>query len=326
MKSVFFTFIMVCLMTINSFSQTSSLSFQFKHTAEGQPLELNKTIFTIHNGKKIKLTRAEFYLSNILLFSSDNDSVKVEDSYLLVNAKNPDIKHSVGTFPSNYNFKKIKMFVGIDKEKNHGDPNLYLATHPLGPKTPDMHWGWTAGYRFMAIEGYVDNNNDGIPEQNFQIHSLGDELLFTTFLDVSASQKITTDPFVINLDYVKLFNAISMSGNIIQHGSGTLNKNMLLNAANAGFISPQIILSSQDEVKLESIASFTQNNRSLNINFNDVLSSKNVIIYSQSGQMVFSERIENAVFNHELSEVSSGNYVITVIDGEKMARKQIFIR
>ncbi|MBK9993127.1 MAG: hypothetical protein IPP01_03840 [Saprospiraceae bacterium] len=117
MKSVFFTFIMVCLMTINSFSQTSSLSFQFKHTAEGQPLELNKTIFTIHNGKKIKLTRAEFYLSNILLFSSDNDSVKVEDSYLLVNAKNPDIKHSAGTFPSNYNFKKIKMFVGIDKEK-----------------------------------------------------------------------------------------------------------------------------------------------------------------------------------------------------------------
>ena len=87
MKSVFFTFIMVCLMTINSFSQTSSLSFQFKHTAEGQPLELNKTIFTIHNGKKIKLTRAEFYLSNILLFSSDNDSVKLEDSYLLLNAK-----------------------------------------------------------------------------------------------------------------------------------------------------------------------------------------------------------------------------------------------
>ena len=42
--------------------------------------------------------------------------------------------------------------------------------------------------------------------------------------------------------------------------------------------------------------------------------------------MVFSERIENAVFNHELSEVSSGNYVITVIDGEKMASKQIFIR
>ncbi|MBK9993126.1 MAG: T9SS type A sorting domain-containing protein [Saprospiraceae bacterium] len=215
----------------------------------------------------------------------------------------------------------------MTRRKNHGDPNLYLATHPLGPKTPDMHWGWTAGYRFMAIEGYVDNNNDGIPEQNFQIHSLGDELLFTTFLDVSASQKITTDPFVINLDYVKLFNAISMSGNIIQHGSGTLNKNMLLNAANAGFISPQIILSSQDEVKLESIASFNQNNRSLNINFNDVLSSKNVIIYSQSGQMVFSEKIENAVFNHELSEVSSGNYVITIIDGEKWrANKFLFAK
>lgn len=108
---------MVSLMTINSFSQTSSLSFQFKHTAEGQPLELNKTIFTIHNGKKIKLTRAEFYLSNILLFSSDNDSVKVEDSYLLVNAKNPDIKHSVGTFPSNYNFKKLKCLLVLTRRK-----------------------------------------------------------------------------------------------------------------------------------------------------------------------------------------------------------------
>ena len=325
MKSLFFTFVLSLIMPVAIFSQGTNLSFQFKHTAEGKPLELNKTIFTIQNGKKIKLTRAEFYLSNVVLFSSDNDSVKVEDSYILVNAMDPDRRHSVGTFPLNYNFKKMKMFVGIDKEKNHGDPNLYITTHPLGPKNPDMHWGWAAGYRFMVIEGYVDNNNDGIPEQNFQIHSLGDELLFTAELDISASEKVTSDPFYIVLDYVKLFNAISMSGNIIQHGSSALNKTMLSNAASEGFIKPDITITSQDEIAFEGIADFNQNNRSLNIRFNYLSSSKNVFIYSQSGQIVYSERTDKSFFNHDLNNESCGNYIIKLISGTKVASKQFFI-
>ena len=34
-----------------------------------------------------------------------------------------------------------------------------------------VHWGLSSGYRFMAIEGLVDNNNDGVPETTFEGHS-----------------------------------------------------------------------------------------------------------------------------------------------------------
>ena len=188
MKFKIFTLAFFCIITFSSYGQMKDLSFKFNHTADGIPLELNKTTFTIHNGKKVKLTRAEFYLSGVSLFTSDLDSFNVADAYVLANANNAEKLHTVGSFPSSHNFTKIKMNVGIGKDKNHEDPTLYPSSHPLGPKSPEMHWGWAAGYRFIALEGLVDNNGDGIPEQEFQIHSLGDALLFRALLDMASSQ------------------------------------------------------------------------------------------------------------------------------------------
>ncbi|MCB0660429.1 MAG: hypothetical protein KDC04_05815 [Saprospiraceae bacterium] len=93
----------------------------------------------------MKLIRAEFYLSGVSLFTSDTDSFRIADSYVLVNALDPDVLYSAGNYPSDYNFNIITMNVGIDPDKNHGDPTLYPPSHPLGTKSPDMHWGWAAG-------------------------------------------------------------------------------------------------------------------------------------------------------------------------------------
>lgn len=319
-----FTIVLSCLLAFNSFGQMKDLSFKFNHTAEGVPLELNKTIFTIHNGKKVKLTRAEFYLSGISLFTTDQDSFNVADAYVLVNANNPDKVHTVGSFPADHGFKKLKMDVGIDKAKNHADPTLYSASHPLGPKSPEMHWGWASGYRFIALEGLVDNNGDGTPEQEFQIHSLGDALLFRTLLDMTASHHVETEPLIINLDYTKLFNSIAMSGNLIQHGSAALNKSLLKNAATSGFLNP-LLISSTENIPFESIAKFSQNNREINVAFANQNSQKIISIYTLSGQILMNKTTSASTFNTMLSDVSSGIYIIAIIDGNKLIKKQFFV-
>lgn len=320
----FFTLVLVGCFLGGAFAQDNNLTFKFNHNAGSQPLELNKTIFNIHNGKAVKLTRAEFYLSGVSLHTVGQDSFKIIDSYVLVNANNPSKLHNVGSYPQNLDFRIVKMDIGVDKDKNHADPNLYPASHPLGPKSPDMHWGWAAGYRFIAIEGLVDNNNDGTPEQEFQIHSLGDALLFQTVLDLNGSHHVETEPMVINLDYIKLFDALSMSGNLIQHGSSTLNRNVLLNAATKKFLSPQII-SSTTNVPLDQIAKMVQNNRNISIAFKNKGSEKSIKVFNTSGSLIQNYITSEDEFTFELANMASGNIFISISEGLYATTQQFFI-
>ena len=40
-------------------------------------------------------------------------------------------------------------------------------SHPLGPKTPPMDWGWPSGYFFLVLDDKVDNTGDGTPNKLF---------------------------------------------------------------------------------------------------------------------------------------------------------------
>ncbi len=324
MKSRFLLLSLLLIVAFTSYGQEKTLSLKFNHTVNGDQFELGKTIFTIHNGKAIKITRAEFYLTNFALFSTDTDSTNIADSYLLVNANDKEKLHTVGQFPSTMNFKKIKMNLGVDKVKNHEDPSLYPETHPLGLKDPSMHWGWAGGYRFMAIEGLVDNSGDGIPETDFQFHNLGDALLFRGLLDLTSSQLVETDPMVINLDYAKLFTKMTMTGNLIQHGSSAMNKSMLTNAARSGFMSP-LLISATENPPFESVAKIIQNNRDLTIEFNSEIGEKQMSIYSSTGQLVQKKSTTAKVINVNLNTWVQGNYFITLEVNNQKVSKQVFI-
>ena len=213
----------------------SDVQFTFQHQADGVPLVLNQTVFSIWNGKKVLLTRAEFYLSKIELTKEDNTKLPLTDQYLLVQAHKPDTILAAGAWPVEQ-IRGLNLYIGVDAAHNHLDPATFPATHPLSPQDPSMHWGWTSGYRFMAIEGRVDNNNDGIPESVFQWHNLGDPLYTGIKLGqtiVAQNGKLTIP---ILLDYSKLFNTLDLEINLVQHGSAAPNIQMMSNAAGQGFL------------------------------------------------------------------------------------------
>ncbi len=216
---------------------TNQIILSFSHRAGGDSLVLNETVFNIWNGKAVSLSRADFYVSEIEMFHSTPPihHTPLTDQYLLVSAKSPDTKFDLGTWPVDA-LHGVYLRFGVPKAVNHNDPAAWPNDHPLAPKNPTMHWGWSAGYIFMAINGKVDNDNDGIPEAYFEYHSLGDTLYQRTQVDGGnlAQNGVLRLNFV--LDYVQLFKNLDLDPYLYVHGSGALNRTMLTNAATQKFI------------------------------------------------------------------------------------------
>jgi hypothetical protein len=216
----------------------------FDHKAGANAMVLDQTVFTIWNNKKVKLTRAEFYISEVELHHPDGTMMPLTDQYILVNALNPTADYPVGSWPIE-SAHGATLHLGVPQAVNHNDPAALPSSSPLSPQNPTMHWGWSAGYRFMAIEGMVDNNNDGVPETLFEFHNLGDALYKTVELtgQQDAANGVLHLHFV--LDYIQLFKNMAMTGTLIQHGSAAINNTMMTNAATQNFIAMAAVSATQ---------------------------------------------------------------------------------
>lgn len=138
----------------------------------------------------------------------------IEDLYVLVSLlqSTQPINIDLGSYDVT-NLESVTFHLGVDEEANHADPSLLPWTHPLAPKFPSMHWGWAAGYRFIALEGKSGANID----QDIQFHCIGNEYYTKMEFPVSMSGQ---DNFVVTLDaeYNSLLSGIDISSGLILHG------------------------------------------------------------------------------------------------------------
>ena len=314
-----FTITACILFSVVYISAQESLSLTFKHQANGQDITINESEFFIWNNKAVMLTRAEFYLSQVSLKNTGGDSLPFNQTYVLVDALKPDSVYMVGEVNS-MNADKIQMFVGVDAEANHLDPASYDASHPLAYREPSMHWGWSAGYRFMAIEGFIDNNADGIPESLFQFHNLSDALYKSVELTLPTDMSFG-EPLEITLDYTQLFDKMNLNGNLLQHGGGTQNKAMMANATTKGFFTIEGVSATEDQQvdKLFDM-SVLQKGNTLVVNFKNQHVDR-LIITDVQGQTLINQPINNVLMPQELSigNLPVGNmYFVTAIQANKI--------
>jgi hypothetical protein len=249
MKNLSTTFFLLALLATGSFAQTNNqVVFSFTHKVGADTLKLDKTFFTIWNGKLLKIKRAQFYISKIEIQQPDGSATPLNDQYILVDAETPEAEYNLGEWPVDA-AKGVKMGIGVDADHNHLDPAAYPADHPLALKNPSMHWGWAGGYMFVVIEGEVDTNNDGTPETIFEFVNIDDLLYKTIELSGNATAENDTLHLHFNLDYIKLFNDISLDFQLINHGSNLLNQQMMANAANESFLTMSSVSAVHDVLK-----------------------------------------------------------------------------
>ena len=213
----------------------NNVQFIFHHKGGGEPLELKGSAFPIWNNKSLLLNHAGFYISEIELMRPDSSIVPLTRLHLLVDADADANEYPAGQWDVE-SIIGLTLHLGVDSAHNHLDPSIYPEGHPLAHQKFQMHWGWLAGYRFMAIEGKVDNNNDNVPESEFQFHNIGDLLYKTVHLSGPAQLENGVLKIHLDLDYARLFQNMPMTGNLIEHGANPANAQMMENAATQGFI------------------------------------------------------------------------------------------
>ncbi len=232
--------------TAGLFAQTeNNVVFKFHHKAGTEPMALAETVFPIWNNKKVILNRAEFYISEIELIKADNSVLPLPDVYLLAGADYPGFSYPVGKWDVDQ-IIGLRLHIGVDSAHNHLDPSTYPLEHPLAHQKNSMHWGWSVGYRFMAVEGKVDLNNDGVPESELQFHNFGNGLYKFTQMEGLVQAQNGVLEINIDLDYAQLFQDMSMTGSLIEHGGSALNNQMMENAAKQGFMKISSVSSTAD--------------------------------------------------------------------------------
>jgi hypothetical protein len=50
-------------------------------------------------------------------------------------------------------FQAIRFRVGVNAKTDRSDPQSWPPGHPLHPDVCGLHWGWSSGYVFLAVEG-----------------------------------------------------------------------------------------------------------------------------------------------------------------------------
>ncbi len=210
MKLRILTFLVAVIMSLGAMAQ-NMVKLNIHH-------KLDNTDFALEAGAKnnidndFKYYRLEYYVSEISIMHDGGQETMVEDLWILVDASEAT-SVDLGAYGIDM-VEGIKFHIGVDEAHNHLDPASYAAGHPLAPQNPSMHWGWAAGYRFIALEGQGGSSFN----QLFELHGLGDNQYFQVDVPATASASNGTVSINIDADYTRALENIAVNSGVIAHG------------------------------------------------------------------------------------------------------------
>jgi len=315
-------FIFLCFFVISTNAQ-SSVQIKINHLLNGEVFERNvEAINDMEND--FLVDRLEYYLSTFSIVHDGGQVTEVEDLYVLVDmGDKPAPVMPTYIDLGEYDIQQleaVRFYFGIDEEANHADPALWPQWHPLAPKFPSMHWGWAAGYRFIALEGLSGVNVD----QELQFHCIGDEF----YQEMSFPVAMTgTNSYTVEIDaeYSNLLSQIDVSDGIILHGNlneiKTLASNMTEKVFTASTVTAVI-----DNDEISSFDVYPNPSPDGCFTIKAAVSTNDHIlrVFDQMGRSVV-----HAVSNgHMIHVEESGIYYVALIDaqGNTLATRKVIIQ
>jgi hypothetical protein len=197
----FYSILILLVLTSALYAQ-NSVRFEIIHKLHGEDFAFNKETFN-DQGFIFNADRLQYYISEISVTHDGGVITEFEDVWILVNAgMSTDALLGTDSIDS---IESISFHIGVDPAHNHLDHTMYSSSHPLGPKNPQMHWGWTAGYRFVAMEGDIGSELDN----NYQFHALGDGNYFETTVPASAVVQNGVVRVQVYANYSNALNGLS---------------------------------------------------------------------------------------------------------------------
>ncbi len=270
-------------------------------------------------GNDFNVTRLQYYISRISITHDGGTVTDVPNHYILADGA-ANVVEFLGSY-SITSVESISFYVGVDTPLNHADPSLQPSGHPLEPKSPSMHWGWAAGYRFVAIEG---KSGSGLG-QDYQVHALGDAQYYKVTVPVSGFGVGGKIIIALNGDYVQALKGIDVSSGVIAHGEGSIEVQVLQNFRDYVF-SAGTPVSVKSHVVVEDAVSVYPNPAVAGvstIDFGTVKQEADVMVTDILGKEVFNAHKRSGDNAISIKLNASGMYFVTIqlSDGSLLTRK-----
>jgi len=230
MKKQLSILLFTCLMSPFAGAQ-SEVHFQINHKLGSSTYSPNQSASN-NLGDPFKIQRLDYYISEITLYHDGGQVTDITDHYILVKAARDGMLTS--DVLGNYTISQldsVRFGIGVDGSKNHSDISAYASNHPLSFQSPSMHWGWSAGYRFVAIEGMGGASMN----QGWQLHGLGDANYGYATVVSSGTWDGSKLIIAIDADYEMALKDITVNGSLNYHGSSSHAVSLLNNFKNEVF-------------------------------------------------------------------------------------------
>ena len=158
---------MVCISS--AFAQ--KLQLEIEPEWQGKPLVLGRRLPS-KQVDGISISRLDGLLSQLALQRTDGTWLESEQWHVYFNAQNQRLSATADGLPAQ-KFKALRFLVGVDAKTDASDPQVWPPEHPLHPDVCGLHWGWSSGYVFLAIEGHWELASGKI--NGFSYHLAGAE-------------------------------------------------------------------------------------------------------------------------------------------------------
>ncbi len=145
------------------------LQLEIEPQWQGRPLALNRQLPGGHVAE-LSISRLDGLLSQLELQRMDGTWLASDQWFVFLSVEKQRLSGLADGLPAQ-EFKAIRFRVGVDAKTDASDPKIWPPDHPLHPDVCGLHWGWSSGYVFLALEGHWGTN----ATRGFSYHLAGAE-------------------------------------------------------------------------------------------------------------------------------------------------------
>jgi hypothetical protein len=326
-------YILVSLILFSSALSVAQTDFNLviNHKLNAYDFEMNGYGMTT-DSTIFSLSRLEYYLSEITITHDGGQETMISDLWVLVDPIEPTLV-DLGSQSINI-VESISFSVGVDPAHNFLDPSTYASGHPLAHKVPSMHWGWTAGYRFVAIEG------EDLAKTGFQVHALGSSNYFEATVDITETDFVNGEEYInVFANYSRAFDGIDITNGLINHGETDEAVDLLLNFNEHVFTSAEpmdeFTMPGEEPSGLEEAVEVAELSISPNPSINNEVrfvvkatTDFNIQLFDITGKLSHQLSGLNANQTQLISNLNPGLYFLTInaVDGSFSSTKRVIVK
>ena len=316
MKALYTSLLMT--FAFSGFSQTP-VNLNIYHKLGTADFAYNQPSQNNMSNGNFKLTRMEYYMTKFTIIHDGGMITTVPSSVVAIVKANEQTSIALGSYNVT-NIEGIKFHIGVHTPVNHQDPSVQPSGTPLSFQSPSMHWGWTSGYRFIALEGKTGTAMN----QTTELHGLGDANYYET--TVMAVGNLFNGEYFVNVDadYNRALENVNISQGVVVHGENQEAAVMIANFKNYVY-SPSASLAGLTESIAENTSVYPiPSNGSLTISTPVNFIGNSIKIFDLTGKLIQEHVLVDGQNKLGISLKNKGFYILDFYqNNDKLFSKKV---